>query len=600
MALYLSPLAGVGAQLFDNNGVPLSGGLIYTYVAGTSTPLVTYTTPAGTIPNSNPIVLDSSGRPPQEIWLLDNAAYKFVLQTPQFVQIWSYDNIVGINSNFTAFIGEQQTITATAGQTVFNLTTIAYIPGVNNLTVFVNGSNQIVGINYNETSSTSVTFLTGLNVGDVVNFATTVSTTTNASDANAIAYNEGGTGAVTRNVQVKLQESVSVKDFGAVGDGTTDDTAAFAAAIAASKQIYIPIGTYLVSSIVFNTSGLSGVTFTGASTTQTIIKGSASATDLFSVYGTYNQFNVFERFTLDMSLMANVAASRGLYLSRTWGNSFRNVNVKNSGSNAISCYLATGTYTSIFDNCDFGSGAGVVSLQGTNLSDAVTTCTFIGCSFGAMVSNYALGVTVLQPIVQGVLNKFTLTNTVGFSILNGDIEGTGTYLVIGAGVGHLASSNNELAGFTGTYSSGTFVGGYLMDQYGGTPFTLSPNAGTTHNGVITEQSSTLVVTRKVIQNTNVTPQTVDVNIKSGATNQMFSGINSSGDSYIDNRGSGKNVLQVTGTDKLGVSATNQLIIGTATTSTASTGANGATPAQVYGYLSILIGATTYKIPVYNA
>ena len=63
MAVFLSSFGGAGAQFFDNNGVPLSGGLIYTYLAGTSTPQATYTSASGTIQNSNPIVLDSAGRP---------------------------------------------------------------------------------------------------------------------------------------------------------------------------------------------------------------------------------------------------------------------------------------------------------------------------------------------------------------------------------------------------------------------------------------------------------------------------------------------------------------------------------------------------------
>jgi len=69
MSVNLSPLGGAGWQFFDNNGVPLAGGLLYTYLAGTTTSAATYTSASGSIANSNPIILDASGRPPNEIWL---------------------------------------------------------------------------------------------------------------------------------------------------------------------------------------------------------------------------------------------------------------------------------------------------------------------------------------------------------------------------------------------------------------------------------------------------------------------------------------------------------------------------------------------------
>jgi len=95
MAVNLAPI-GNGFQFFTNTGIPLNGGYIYTYQAGSSTPLTTYTTSAGTIPNTNPIQLGTSGRPPQEIWLTEGFSYKFILTDSDNVQIATYDNLYGI------------------------------------------------------------------------------------------------------------------------------------------------------------------------------------------------------------------------------------------------------------------------------------------------------------------------------------------------------------------------------------------------------------------------------------------------------------------------------------------------------------------------
>lgn len=61
-------------------------------------------------------------------------------------------------------------------------------------------------------------------------------------------YNQGGTSASNRTVANKLQEFVSVKDFGAIGNGSNDDTTAIQAALTASKKVYFPAGTYKVTS----------------------------------------------------------------------------------------------------------------------------------------------------------------------------------------------------------------------------------------------------------------------------------------------------------------------------------------------------------------
>jgi hypothetical protein len=98
MAVNLSPVGGVAAQFFDNDGNVLSGGKIFTYLAGTSTLSATYTTSAGSIAHTNPIILDSSGRVPGgQVWLTDGIQYKFVIKNSSDTLIGTYDNIVGIN-----------------------------------------------------------------------------------------------------------------------------------------------------------------------------------------------------------------------------------------------------------------------------------------------------------------------------------------------------------------------------------------------------------------------------------------------------------------------------------------------------------------------
>jgi hypothetical protein len=93
MSVSLSPYAGAGAQFFDNNGNPLAGGKIHTYAAGTTTPIATYTSSSGGTANANPIVLDSAGRTPAQIWLTAGSSYKFELQTSLNVTIKTDDNI---------------------------------------------------------------------------------------------------------------------------------------------------------------------------------------------------------------------------------------------------------------------------------------------------------------------------------------------------------------------------------------------------------------------------------------------------------------------------------------------------------------------------
>ena len=97
----LSSFAGAGAQFFDDNGNPLTGGKVFTYAAGTTTLLATYTTSAGTVANTNPIILDAAGRTPNEIWLTAGTLYKFIVQTSVNVLVGTSDGLPAINDPYS-------------------------------------------------------------------------------------------------------------------------------------------------------------------------------------------------------------------------------------------------------------------------------------------------------------------------------------------------------------------------------------------------------------------------------------------------------------------------------------------------------------------
>lgn len=165
-------------QFFDANGHPLAGGKLYSYSAGTTTPLVTYTDQAGTSANTNPVILDARGE--ASVWL-GTGPYKLRLTTATDVDIWTVDDI------YSEGALSMQELLSSAGSSL-------------------------------------------------------------------VGFIQSGTGATYRTVQSKLRDTVSVKDFGAVGDGVADDTAAIQAALTYCKANGYAIqgapGTYKITSTV--------------------------------------------------------------------------------------------------------------------------------------------------------------------------------------------------------------------------------------------------------------------------------------------------------------------------------------------------------------
>jgi hypothetical protein len=113
------------AQFFDASGTPLVGGKVYTYAAGTTTPLETYTSALATTPNTNPVILDSRGE--CNLWFSTASSYKVVLESATDVLQWTVDNIATYgtlasqNSNNVAITGGTITGVTFTGDIVGNV-----------------------------------------------------------------------------------------------------------------------------------------------------------------------------------------------------------------------------------------------------------------------------------------------------------------------------------------------------------------------------------------------------------------------------------------------------------------------------------------------
>jgi len=159
------------------------------------------------------------------------------------------------------------TATGDGSQTAFGLTVA---PGVaTNIQIHIDGVYQNKATF--SLSGSTVTFSEAPPLNSSIEFIMGEAVTQITGNASAITYNQGGTGAQDRTVQSKLQEFVSVKDFGAVGDGVADDSSAFLAALTASDHVIVPNGNFLITTTIVipaankTIKGMGGVIVRGAS-----------------------------------------------------------------------------------------------------------------------------------------------------------------------------------------------------------------------------------------------------------------------------------------------------------------------------------------------
>jgi hypothetical protein len=250
-----------GKQVYaDSAGDPLAGGLLYTYAAGTSTPLATYSSQAGTIPNANPVVLDSRGEA-TVFW--SGASYKVVLHDSADAPIWTQDNV------------GPEAVTATGADTA--RTQADWQGAVKGWRSPAEWGNHaaLTGAHLASAAAQAVTDGVGLLIAHPVTISTAIDLGTVPIRVEGrgkfVRSGSGtltGTGPLTAPIGQIFDgwssgltfswkvEHVVPQWWGAVGDGVTDDTAAIQAADARAaptgRPTVFPTGTYkMTSSTIF-------------------------------------------------------------------------------------------------------------------------------------------------------------------------------------------------------------------------------------------------------------------------------------------------------------------------------------------------------------
>lgn len=424
MTVNLSPLAGAAAQFFDNNGVILSGGKIYTYAAGTTTPQAVYTSSAGTTPHANPIVLDSAGRVPGgEIWLTDGLFYKFVLETSAAILLGTYDNLDGINASIDA--------------TNVALTPSGYTTATN------------VQAGFDDLGSSAGT--------------------------SKVGFIQGGTGAVSRTAQAKMRDTVNVKDFGATGDGVTDDTLAIQAAIdylsPFGGTLYIPRGTYIVSDANADNSCLvitAPIQVLGDGPFYTSIQPAAS------VGGAVNTILVYPNVNFDQTLMS--------FRKLSLGNLTNGTRQGNIGIFCVTILAGQNLPKFTVEECAIQQGGGYairhLNDYLTNVNGGMYAAYFNNNTLkgGIQLENSGDSIVISNNVMSGTGTGVHAALTSGaslLSILDNNITTTNSAIVILSGarvhilrnnIEHFTVGANSNAVIDIVSSGGTYISGVIQQN----------------------------------------------------------------------------------------------------------------------------------------
>lgn len=447
------PLISILANgMRDSSGSPLATGTVDFYLSGTTTRETVYSDMELETPHANPATLDDGGR----LKAYSSASLRLVFTSSAGTAIGTYDDATG----GVTYADDVLLVTPGAADTY----TSPHVDGA----------------------------LTAVNTS-----------LSNAGSVDA-KYMTTRTGGVARNVYLKLQEVMDVRDFGATGDGSTDDTAAFTAAFTACATtggaVYVPTGTYKVTSAI--TISKNNCTLFGDGNSSIL-----ACTGLFTLVDiTSTAANVTVR---DMQLQGDGTSADATSIGVAMAAGTSNIHIQDltfggrqgsTGFNVgVSCSGTSGDY--YVDRCHFTKVYGVTTtgVSGTGVLGTaclrlrVADCHFIGAStmndaikttggatYCEFVDNFINGTVCTGVNVATGSSYMTVRDNIINSITNGGlavIGGNGIYMVAAttstvqgnfciacARNGIMLDTSSSRAVVKGNHCRGNTVNGILIDD----------------------------------------------------------------------------------------------------------------------------------------
>ena len=421
-------MAGVIATIpkfqFSANGVPMVGGTLDTYIAGSTTPATTWQDSALTIANTNPISLDARGE--CVLWLDSTKSYKFVLKNASGVIQWTQDNISGAGSLADKL---RTDLAASSGASL--------VGGAGQVVSSIAGLRALL-----KTSASKNAFVTGYYAagdgGGGAYWYDSTDTTSADNGGSIIVATDGG------RWKLRYSSSICASQFGAIGDGVTDCTTALAACATWAATFTFPpkitfrSGTYKYSAcpnfaiphLVLYADGEVILNYTGTGVAFNFDSFNSGNTSTF-IYDVEAS-----NFIIDAPL-----AYTGLWTRNVVHSRFHNIKIKsltsaNGGTPATrgAGFRLSGSILNTFTDCECSINtfpSGIMPFYGLYLDDSTTN--------GTRVSTAN---TFVNPKLEGAQVGVYLADAQSNVFLGGTAEACGIYGIADGGT----SFNNTFIG----------------------------------------------------------------------------------------------------------------------------------------------------------